>query len=263
MKEKRIVHQTTVPYNPAQNGVSERISCTIIETALSMMSQSKMPMEFWAEAVNIAVYLRNRSPSTSLKGITPIEALFDRKPDVSHLKVFGCLAFAHIPKQQRKKFEEKSRKAVFVGYPDGTKGYKLYDVKSRRFIRSRDVIFAAKEFHDFDNGQSLKLDPIYDAPNVPDVIAEEDQIAEEDKENVDQAEPEIDEPAVPDNQPVGVTCEDNFIRKVKHLPPRGQRKPPVKFTEEGSYKVVYALSAVSYAARCNAHCVALRYLPSK
>ena len=56
MKEKGIVHQTTVPYNPAQNGVSERMNRTIVETALSMMSQSKMPMEFWAEAVNTAVY---------------------------------------------------------------------------------------------------------------------------------------------------------------------------------------------------------------
>ena len=234
MKEKGIVHQTTVPYNPAQNGVSERMNRTIVETALSMMSQSKMPMEFWAEAVNTAVYLRNRSPTTTLNGITPFEALFNRKPDVSHLRVFGCLAFAHIPKEQRKKFEEKSRKCIFVGYPDGTKGYKLYDLKSRRFIRSRDVIFAEKEFDNFDGGHSLKLDlqffyPVYDVPNVS------DQIVEEDQRNIDQAESEVDEPSGIDNQPVGDMYEDNFMREVENLRPQRQRKPPVRFDEEEFY----------------------------
>ena len=161
---------------------------------------------------------------------------------------------------------------MFVGYPDGTKGYKLYDVKTRRFIRSRDVIFAENEFHDFDNGQSLKLDlhffyPVYDVPIVPDVIAEEDQIVEEDQQNIDQAEPEIHEPAVPDNQPVGATYEDHFMREVENLPPRRQRKPPVRLADEGSYNAVCALRADtradSYAARCNAHCVGIRYLSSK
>ena len=228
LKEKGIVHETTVPFNPAQNGVSERMNHTIVETALSMLSQSNMPNEFWAEAINTAVYLRNRSPTTSLNAITPYEALFNRKPDVSHLRVFGCRAFVHIPKEQRKKFEEKSRKSVFVGYPDGTKGYKLYDLKSRRFIRSRDVIFVEKEFHDFDNGQSLKLDlqffyPICDVPNVPDQIVEKDQIIEEVQENIDQAELEIEEPAVIDNQPVGDTYEDKFMREVENLRP--QRQP--------------------------------------
>ena len=240
LKEKGIVHETTVPYNPAQNGVSERMNRTIVETALSMLSQSNMPMEFWAEAVNTAVYLRNRSPTTSLNAITPYEALFNCKPDVSHLRVFGCRAFVHIPKEQRKKFEEKSRKSVFVGYPDGTKGYKLYDLKSRRFIRSRDVIFVEKEFHDFDNGQSLKLNlqffyPICDVPNVPDQIVEKDQIIEEVQQNIDQAESEIDEPAVIDNQPVGDTYEDNFMREVENLRPQRQRKPPVRFVEEEFY----------------------------
>ena len=116
-----------------------------------MMSHAKVPKEFWAEAINTAVYLRNRSPTTAIKGITPFQALFGKRPDVSNLKVFGCLAYAHIPKDQCKKFDEKSRRSLFVGYPDGTKGYKLYDLKKQYFIRSRDVIFAEKEFHDFND----------------------------------------------------------------------------------------------------------------
>lgn len=240
MKEKGIVHQTTVPYSPAQNGVAERMNRTLVETALSMMSQSGMPKKFWAEAVNTATYLRNRSPTTSLDGVTPFESLFNRKPDVSNLKVFGCLAYAHIPKDQRKKFEEKSRKSVFVGYPNETKGYKLYDLKACCFIRSRDVIFAENDFHDFENGHSVNSDlqffyPVDNdsqtvLPNVSDVVAVTDE------PHSDQAEPEIvEEPAVLDNEPVGVTYEDNFMREVNNLPAQRQRRPPVRFIEEEFY----------------------------
>ena len=120
LTEKGIFHQTTDPHNPAQNGVSERMNWTLMETAKSMMSHAKMPVEFWAEAISTAVYLQNHSPTISLPGITPFECFFNRKPDVSNLKVFGCLAFAHVPKSQHKKFDKKSKKTVFVGYPQGT-----------------------------------------------------------------------------------------------------------------------------------------------
>lgn len=213
LKEKGIVHQTTVPYNPAQNGVAERMNRTIVEAARSMMSHSKMPMEFWAEAVNTAVYLRNRSPTTSLKDITPYECLFNRKPDASNLKVFGCLAFAHIPENQRKKFEEKSRKAVSVGYPEGTKGYRLYDLSTSRFIRSRDV-FAEEKFRDFDNGYSLKSDShfYYPVGDGSEAVQDVQVVApdEEDDGNTDdgQTEPDNDVAPIHHNQPVGATYEE-------------------------------------------------------
>ena len=117
---------------------------TLVETARSMISHAKMSVEFWAEAISTAVYLRNHSPSISLQGITPFECLLNRKPDVSNLKVFGCLAFAHIPKSQHKKFDGKSKKTVFVGYPQGTKDNKLFDLSTKGFICSRDVIFAVE-----------------------------------------------------------------------------------------------------------------------
>ena len=100
LKEKGIFHQTTVPHNSVQNGASKRMNRTLVETAASMVSHAKMPVEFWAEAISTAVNLRNSSPTTSLPGITQFECLFNCKPDVSNLKVFGCLAFAHIPKSQ-------------------------------------------------------------------------------------------------------------------------------------------------------------------
>ena len=75
LKKNGIVHQLSVPYNPAQNGVAERMNRTIMESTRSMLSHAQMPNEFWAEAVNTSVYVRNRSPTTALNGITPYECL--------------------------------------------------------------------------------------------------------------------------------------------------------------------------------------------
>ena len=58
-----------------------------------MLSGSKLPKSFWAEALATAVYVKNRSPANSLKDKTPYEALFDLKPSVKHCKTFGCICF--------------------------------------------------------------------------------------------------------------------------------------------------------------------------
>ena len=236
MKENGIVHQTTVPYNPAQNGVAERMNRTLLESARSMMFHSKMPNEFWAEAVNTAAYVRNRSPTSSLQGLTPFECLFNRKPDVSNLRVFGCVAYSHIPENKRKKLQEKSRKCVFVGYPDGTKGFKLYDLSTKSFIRSQDVIFDEKMFHDFSSEHLSKpnSDPAEEEFLVKPLIVQ----TEADDRNANDADDQ--QPAAENdipvhenhNNPVGETYEDTFMREVENLNAKRQRKPPARFDEE-------------------------------
>ena len=104
--------------------------------------------------MSTATYTRNRSPTKSLNNTTPFECLFNRKPDVSNLRVFGCVAYTHIPDHQRMKLEEKSRKCTFVRYPDGTKAFTLYDLTKEAFIRSRDVIFEERTFHEFKRQKS-------------------------------------------------------------------------------------------------------------
>ena len=81
------------------------------------MLQSKgLSLCFWAEVINCANYIVNRTPTKVLKNITLEEAWSSIKLDVSHFHVFGSEAWAHIPDEKHKALEPKSEKCVFVGY---------------------------------------------------------------------------------------------------------------------------------------------------
>jgi hypothetical protein len=139
--------QRSIPRTPEQNGVSERMNRTLMDSARSMMHHASLPQTLWAEAVATATYLRNRTVSTTINGVTPFEVWNGSKPDVSTLRVFGCCAYVHVPKEQRSKLDAKARQVIFVGYPNGIKGYKFYDPESKRIFSSRDVQFAEREFY--------------------------------------------------------------------------------------------------------------------
>ena len=108
--EKGISHLFTVPYSPQQKGVVERMNSTITEGARSMLYQANLPLEFWATACSTAVYLHNRSPTAALKNETPFECLFGRKPNISNLRVFGCVSYVHISDKQCIKLDAKPTK---------------------------------------------------------------------------------------------------------------------------------------------------------
>ena len=136
-----VLHHKTVPHTPEQNGLSERMNRTLTESVRSMLSDCSLPAEFWAEAVSTATYLRNRSPLKCLQNKSAFEALFKKAPDVSHIRVFGCQAYAHINKSERKKLDMKSKQCLLMGYGEGVKGYRLYDPEKKKIFFSRDVIF--------------------------------------------------------------------------------------------------------------------------
>ena len=108
LKAEGIRHEKTIPKTPEQNGVSERLNRTLVEGARSMLLDAKLAKSYWAEAVNTAVYLKNRCPTKAVKGKTPYEAWYGKKPNIEHLRVFGCTAYAHIPKDERGKFDSKA-----------------------------------------------------------------------------------------------------------------------------------------------------------
>ena len=156
---KGIEHQTTAPYAPEMNGKSERDNRTIIEAARTIMHTGKLPPFLWAEAVNAAVYLLNRRPTTRDPTTTPYEKWTGVKPSVHHLRVIGSAAFLYVQKQFRSKMELSGQKYILVGYRSGTLDvelYRLYDPVSRKIKESHDVSFSEKSrIHQSEHNQDL------------------------------------------------------------------------------------------------------------
>ena len=125
LRQHGIAHQTTVPYNPQQNGVAERMNRTIMNMVRSMMFFKNVKLMFWGDAVKCAAYLRNRSPSNALEENTPHEMWFGHLPSVRHLRFFGSTCYALIPKEQRNKLGAQSRRCILLGYEEYSKAYCL------------------------------------------------------------------------------------------------------------------------------------------
>jgi hypothetical protein len=138
--QKGIVHETTVPYSPEQNGAAERLNRTLMERVRAMLQDAgDLPAELWAEAAVTACYLRNRSPVAG-RDKTPLELFFNVRPDVSNLRTFGARAYVHIPGQLRSKLDSKTAKGVMVGYEPRNKGYRVY-LDSGSMTVGKNVVF--------------------------------------------------------------------------------------------------------------------------
>ena len=99
-----------------------------------MLSGTGLGQEFWVEAVETACYLVNRSPSSASEDKTSHEVWTGKKPSLSHLRVFGCDAYIHVPKEKRTKLDNKSKRCIFTRYKDGLKGYKLWNLETRKVV---------------------------------------------------------------------------------------------------------------------------------
>ena len=137
---KGIKHETSAPHSPEQNGVAERSNRTIMEAARSLLHSKGIPCKLWAEAVNCAVYTLNRILSRT-GNVTPYETWYGRKPDISHLRIFGSKMYIHIPDESRQKLDAKSFQCIFMGYCDTSKAYRGWDPVTQKIKISRDVLF--------------------------------------------------------------------------------------------------------------------------
>lgn len=141
LKVHKIKRQLTCPNTPQQNGVSERKNRHLGEICRSMIHDKNVPGQFWAEAMKTATYVINRIPQPSLVYLSPFEKLKRLKPNVSHLRVFGCLCYVFIPNHLRSKMDKKAVRCIFVGYDQERKGWKCCDPTYGRCYVSRNVVF--------------------------------------------------------------------------------------------------------------------------
>lgn len=137
LRDKGIVHQTSVAYNSQQNGVSERANRTIMSRVRCMLADAGLAKKLWGEAVNTAVYLINRSPCSSIDFKVPEDVWVGHEVSIHHLRVFGSKCVTQVPTNKRQKLDNVGVERVLVGYSETQKGYRvLFNNNSVRVERN-------------------------------------------------------------------------------------------------------------------------------
>jgi hypothetical protein len=179
-----IKRELTTPYNPQQNGVVERKNRTIMEVVKTMIHDQDLPICLWAKAAMAVVYVQNRLSHSALGFKNPEEMFTGKKPEVSHLKIFGCPVFIHIPKENRNKLEPSGKKRIFVGYCEVSKAFKIYIPDHRHIEISRDVTF--DEEAALKKSRRCQLEEVYEEepvnPRTTESVREVPRTAEPDEE---------------------------------------------------------------------------------
>lgn len=141
LKKKGIRHETSVRHSPQQNGSAERDNRTLFEGTRALLHSNKsLPLSLWAEATNHKIYVLNRSISTTCPDVTPYEAWFKKKPNLSTLRAFGREFYVLIPKAIRAgKLEPVGNLVYFVGNSDTQKGERFYDPSTGKVNTSCDA----------------------------------------------------------------------------------------------------------------------------
>jgi hypothetical protein len=139
---KGIDQQTTAPYNPQSNGSVECLDRVLWQKSTAMLLAANLSEEFWSLAVEAANYVRNRSPHKATPGNQPPYALFRRcKPNISHLRIFGCACYPVLDLTSRSKCKLNIIKGVFMGYEPLPMAYRVYFPDTGKLRVYRDVIF--------------------------------------------------------------------------------------------------------------------------
>lgn len=135
-----IKQEFTTPYSPEQNGLAERAWRSNFEMVRSMLLEANLGNQFWSPATFTACYIKNRLVH-SATGKTPYEMLYGKKPDLSHLRIFGSPVIFKNMDPVIKKLEDRGIKGIFVGYSERSKGYIIWNPKTRKFVVNRNVTF--------------------------------------------------------------------------------------------------------------------------
>ena len=144
-KEHGIQHQMTPPKTPQLNGLAEWMNRTLMERVRYLLSHSKLPKIFCGEPLLTTVHVLNLSPCVPLQCKAPEKIWSGNNVSYHHLRVFGCKAFVHVPKDERSKLDVKTRECIFIGYGQDQFGYRFYDPIEKKLVRSRDAVFVEEQ----------------------------------------------------------------------------------------------------------------------
>jgi hypothetical protein len=160
---------------------------------LPTIHDQDLSMCLWAEAAKTTVYVQNRLSHNALGFKTPEEMFSGKKPEVSHLKIFGCPVFVHILKEKRNKLDPSGKKGIFVGYCEVSKAFRVYIPGHHHIEINRDVTF--DEDAAFKKSRRCQLEEVYEeepvAPRVTKSVREVPRVAEPVREVITSPDEEI------------------------------------------------------------------------
>ena len=152
-----------------------------------MLEHACLAKEYWGEAVMTAAFLRNRLPTcahTSLK--TPYEIWTKKKPILANVKVFGCNAYVHVPKEKRLKLDPRATLCRFLGYSEHEKASRFEDLSSGRIIISRDAKFMEDTFNSGKSGQApTSVTEFQDETDTTDNQDDDEDMPDQSSENME------------------------------------------------------------------------------
>nr|GEU77642.1 retrovirus-related Pol polyprotein from transposon TNT 1-94 [Tanacetum cinerariifolium] len=139
--QEGIEHQTLTARTPEQNGVVKRRNRTLLEAARTMLSATKVPLYFWAEAIATTCFTQNRSLVISRHEKTPYHIINGRKPSVKFFHIFDSLCYFVRDGKNHDKIMEKGYPCIFVGYSTQSRAYRVYKKRTKVIVETIHVNF--------------------------------------------------------------------------------------------------------------------------
>ncbi|KAI3784302.1 hypothetical protein L1987_43400 [Smallanthus sonchifolius] len=174
--KRGIRHEFSAPYTPQQNGVAERKNRTLIETARTMLSDAKLPVTFWAEAVNTACHVLNRVLVVKRHNKTCYELINNRLPNLDYLVPFGSPYSLLLQyKDRQSKFHAKAVEGIFLGYVANSPCKRVYNIGTRTVEEWFEVDCSKHSTPPEPKGPAwgFDYDALFKSFNLPDLSAED------------------------------------------------------------------------------------------
>ena len=133
----------TVHDTPQLNGIAERLNRTLVEKVRALLHMANLPKMMWGEALRHSTWLKNRTSTRALGGITPWQTLYGTAPDLSHLKRFGEPVWVHDA--DGSKLDPRAREGRWIGFDIESRGHRVYWPGGKSVSVERNVYFSAAE----------------------------------------------------------------------------------------------------------------------